>query len=345
MNNVRKTLTREEVISVIEGRGRASRVPMYYHGWVNSGVFGENSEKVAEYLREYPFDFEMVHLQMPDKYNAPADAPSYRFMHRDPRSDETENRALDAQTALQMEEIDDMIADFPDADYPLLWQQQYGEKTKYRVLYWCYWLFERHWWLRGMENALVDFYEYPEETHKLYRALTDFYIKLIRNCKKHYDIDGVFITDDIGTQKSPFFSIRIFREFFKPYYAQLIKAAHDMGIHVWFHTCGNVTDFVEEFIEIGFDALHPIQKYSMNEEEIAKRFGGQITILAGLDVQQIIPNGTTEDVRREVRHIIDTYSRSEGRLIMTLGNAATSDCPVENLYAFLDETYEYGKGR
>ncbi len=345
MNNQRKALTREEVIAVIEGKGKASRIPMYYHGWVGAGVFGENSAKAAEYLEEYPFDFEILYPQMPDKYNAPADAPSYRFMHRDPRPAETTNRALDAQTALQMEELDAMLADFPDADYPGIWQQACGEKTKYRVLYWCYWLFERHWWLRGMENALTDFYEYPEETHRLYQALTDFYVKLIRNAKKHRDIDGVFITDDIGTQKSPFFSMQIFREFFKPYYAQLIQAAHEEGLHVWLHTCGNVTDFVEDFIEIGFDVLHPIQKYSMDEVEVARRFGGRITILAGLDVQQIIPNGTTEEVRREVRHIIDTYARPEGRLILTLGNAATSDCPVENLHAFLDETYEYGKGK
>lgn len=345
MTNNHATLSREEVISVIEGKGKASRVPMYYHGWINPGVFGEQSKTAAEYLERFPFDFEIVSVRMPDKYNAPADNPSYRFMHRDPLENETASQALDAQTALQMEEIDDMIADFPDADYPALWQNSYGEKNKYRVLYWCYWLFERHWWLRGMENALVDFYEYPEETHKLYNALTDFYIKIILNTKKHHDIDGVFITDDIGTQRAPFFSLQIFREFFKPYYARLIRAAHDAGIHVWLHTCGNVTEFMDDFIEIGFDVIHPIQKYSMDEVETIRKYGGRITILAGLDVQQIIPYGTAEEVRAEVRHIIDTYAREDGRLILTLGNAATSDCSMENLYALLEESVTYGTGK
>ncbi|MBQ3176404.1 MAG: hypothetical protein IJB52_01165 [Clostridia bacterium] len=345
MTNQYPPLTREEVISVIEGKGKANRIPLYYHGWINPGVFGDNSETAAECLKQFPFDFEVISIRMPDKYTAPADNPRYRFMHRDPLENETASQALDAQTALQMEEIDDMIADFPDADYPALWQNPSGPKTKYRVLYWCYWLFERHWWLRGMENALVDFYEYPEETHKLYSALTDFYIKLILNTKKHHDIDGVFITDDIGTQRAPFFSLDTFREFFKPYYARLIRAAHDAGIHVWLHTCGNVTEFMDDFIEIGFDVIHPIQKYSMDEVEIARKYGGRITILAGLDVQQIIPYGTAEDVRAEVRHIIDTYARADGRLILTLGNAATSDCPIENLYALLEESVQYGTGK
>lgn len=339
----RKPLSREEVISVIERKGRASRVPMYYHAWINSDVFGERKEVARKHLNDYPFDFEWIIPHMPEKYDAPKDNPSYRFMHRDPLASEISNKALDAQTSLEMEEIDDFIADFPDADYPAIWQDNYGEKKKYRVLYWWYWLFERHWWLRGMENALVDFYEYPEETHKLYSVLTDFYIKIILNAKKYYDIDGVFITDDIGTQKAPFFSITIFREFFKPYYKKLVDAAHKAGLHVWMHSCGNITDFVEDLIEIGIDVLHPIQKYSMDELEIVKKFGGRITFLAGLDVQQIVPNGTTDEVRQEIRHLIDTYQREDGGLIMTLGNGATSDCPTDNLLAFLDETYEYGK--
>ncbi|MBP3333919.1 MAG: hypothetical protein J6M35_07740 [Clostridia bacterium] len=345
MNNERKALSREEIINVIEGKGHASRIPTYYHGWMHPHVFGKDRELAEKYLRDYPFDFEKITIMLPDKYNAPADDPSFRFMHRDPLPDEVENKALDAQTALQMEEIDDMIADFPDPNYHAIWEQKLGEKTKYRVLYMWFTLFERHWWLRGMENALTDYYEYPEETHKLYQAFTNFYIKLIQNSKKYYDIDGFFITDDIGTQKYPFFSIDIFREFFKPYYSQIVKAAHEAGVHVWLHTCGNVTSFIEDFIDIGFDVLHPIQKYSMDEVEVARRFGDRITILAGFDVQQIIPNGTPEDVRREVRHLIDTYSRKEGRLIMTLGNEATCDFPIENLYALLDETYNYGMGK
>ncbi|MBE6607576.1 MAG: hypothetical protein E7633_03345 [Ruminococcaceae bacterium] len=338
-------LSREEIISVIEGKGRASRVPMYYHGWINPDVFGENKELAKSYLNSYPFDFEKIILWMPDKYKAPADDPSYRFMHRDPKESEGCSKALDAQTALQMEEIDDFLADFPNPDYHKTWERHLGEKTKYRVGYWWHWLFERHWWLRGMENALTDYYEYPDETHKLYQALTDFYIKYILNCKKYFDLDAVFITDDIGTQKYPFFSLQIFREFYKPYYSQLVKAAHEAGMHVWFHTCGNVTSFIEEFIDIGFDVLHPIQKYSMDEVEVANKYGDRITILAGFDVQQIIPNGTPDEVRKEVRHLIDTYSRSEGRLIMTLGNEATPDFPPENLYALLDETVKYGTGK
>ncbi|MDR0668499.1 MAG: hypothetical protein LBF95_00315 [Treponema sp.] len=144
----------------------------------------------------------------------------------------------------------------------------------------------------------------------------------------------MFTTDDIGTQTGPFFSLDIFREFFKPYYKELIDHAHDLGMHFWLHTRGNVKAFIPDLIEIGLDVLHPIQKYTMDEREIAREFGGQICFWAGMDVQRIIPYGTPEDVRREVRFLFDTYYRKEGRLILAGGNGFTAigHCTLSMIY-------------
>ena len=67
----------------------------------------------------------------------------------------------------------------------------------------CY--FERLWMLRGMENALTDFYTNPDEVHRLFDALTNFYCRMIERSAKELHADGTFVSDDIGTQKGPFF--------------------------------------------------------------------------------------------------------------------------------------------
>lgn len=100
--------------------------------------------------------------------------------------------------------------------------------------------------------------------------------------------------------------------------------------------------FIPDLIEIGLDVLHPIQKYTMDEQEIAQKFGDQICIWAGFDVQRTIPYGTPEEVRQEVRHMLDTYYRPDGRLLITAGNNLTADTPYESLAALLDETLKYG---
>ena len=196
--------------------------------------------------------------------------------------------------------------------------------------------------LRGMENALVDFYEKPEQVHRLFRALTNLYMSILTRAKDEMHLDAVWTSDDIGMQTGPFFSLELFREFFKPYYKELISHAHDLGMHFWLHTCGNISPFIPELIEIGLDVLHPIQKYTMDEKEIAQKFGDKICLWAGFDVQQTIPYGTLEDVRREVRFMIDTYYRKDGRFILAAGNWLTPDTPHESIEVLLDEAYEYG---
>ena len=90
------------------------------------------------------------------------------------------------------------------------------------------------------------------------------------------------------------------------------------------------------------DVIHPIQKYAMDETKVVRAFGGQISFWSGFDVQRIIPYGTPEDVRREVRHLMDTYARPDGRFLLTAGNGITPDTPIANLAALYEEAYAYG---
>ncbi len=113
-------------------------------------------------------------------------------------------------------------------------------------------------------------------------------------------------------------------------------------MHFWLHTCGNVRSFIPDLIEIGLDVLHPIQKHTMDEKEIAEQFGNDICIWAGIDVQSVVPFGTPQEVREEVRAMINTYYRPQGRLILAAGNNMTVDTPLENLRALLEEAYTYG---
>ena len=80
----------------------------------------------------------------------------------------------------------------------------------------------------------------------------------------------------------------------------------------------------------------------MDEKRVAEQFGDQITFWAGFDVQQTIPWGTADEVRQEVRFMMDTYFRPGGRLMLTAGNGVNGDCPTSSLDALLDEAVRYG---
>ena len=342
-SEARKALTRAEMRQVIEGRGQASRVPMMVHFWVNPGAFGEREAEVRGILDAYPEDFQALWFKIPAMYDAPADDPGYRWCYHD---EDKKTQALD-NAGFIGEWEDDLaptLRDFPNPDYPGLTSAGSApDDGHYRLGCWWYFYFERFWSVRGMENALTDFYEYPDEVHALFSRLTDFYLRMVERGRNEMGLDGIFTSDDLGTQTSTFFSPAIFDEFFAPYYKKVIDRVHELGMHFWLHTCGNIEAFLPRFIDLGIDVLHPIQKYTMDEKHIAKTYGSDISIWSGFDVQRIIPYGTPEDVRREVRYLIDTYRRPDGRFMLTLGNGATPDTPLDSLRALLDEVYTYGQ--
>lgn len=334
-------LTREEVVRVIEGRGNASRVPVLLHVWTHAESFGERADEVRAIMDDYPQDAQLIPLHIPQVYDAPQDDPSYRWGYKDSAlgthgHDEADS-IVDWETDLPK-----LLADFPSPDYPGLTRTRPAPDGRYRLGHWWFFFFERFWSLRGMTNSLTDFYTDPESVHALFRKLCDFYKAMIVRAHKELALDGIFTSDDLGTQSSVFFSPEIFAEFFAPYYREVIELLHSLGMHFWLHTCGNIERLIPQFVELGVDVLHPIQKYTMDERHIAETYGDKFAIWAGFDVQQIIPWGTPDEVRREVRFMMDTYARSDGRFLFTAGNGINDDCTTESLRALYDEAFAYG---
>lgn len=336
-------LTRSEIKSVIEGRSFAKRIPVMIKFWTVLKSFEHKREELDKILNKYPEDVQPLIIRTPRVFEAPSDDPGYRWANIDD-PDKDKKTGLDEKIAISdWSQLDDILADFPDPSYPNLFPVPSEDDGRYRLGTFWFCFFERHWSLRGMTNALMDYYTDPESVHRLFRALTDFYKAIMVRARNEQAADGIFTSDDIGMQTGPFFSKQIFDEFFAPYYKELIDTAHSLGMHFWLHTCGNIEDFLPDFVKMGLDVIHPIQKYTMEEKKIALEYGKDICIWAGFDVQRTIPWGSAEDVRREVRFIIDTFARKEGRLMFTAGNGINADCPLSSLEALFDEALSYGE--
>ena len=334
----------EELKSVIRGYSCASRIPILFHPWIDSQVFQNPDDRntVKGILQQYPVDAQIIPWRGPGIFDAPLDDPEYRWVNYSKPATFKEG-ALDEQIAItSWDQLDGIIESFPKTDYPGMFVNLPKPDGRYRIGHWWYTLFERHWSLRGMTNALTDYYTNPNEVHRLFRSLTDFYLGVINRSKDELQADAVYTTDDLGTQKGPFFSNKMFDEFYAPYYKELIDRAHDLDMHFWLHTCGNIEPLLPKLIKLGIDVIHPIQKYAMDEDKIMKQYGGKICFWVGFDVQKIIPFGNVEEVRQEVHHLIDTYFRKDGLFMLTAGNGITEDAPIQSLKMLFEESIQYG---
>lgn len=193
-----------------------------------------------------------------------------------------------------------------------------------------------------MENILTDYYLHPEQVHRLHEALCELYLKYLQRAAREFHLDGFWTSDDLGHQTQPFMRPAIFKEYLKPYYVRIGEFLRLRQVHWWLHSCGNNTALLDDLIEAGVQVFHPVQKGTMDELEVARRYGDRLTFLAGIDVQHTLQEKTPQGVRREVRFLIDTFDRAEGGMCIAAGNGIVSGTPYACIEAFLDEAVEYG---
>lgn len=338
-------LNKEQVRRAVERR-RPDAIPLMLHKWWNDETAKKYGDALTELAARYPDDV----LSAP--YRGPGDAhmlqkyPNYRWDHRRTQQ-QGQARGLDSQYIIaDWEDVDWFIERMPRGDLPESIEPtaEYVKNHRDRYILSGPWFlfYERLWTLLGMQNTLAAFHEHPREMKRLGEALVEYYKQVARSLAKA-GVDGWLTSDDLGAQKSLMFSPATFREFLKPWFQAVIAECHRNGLHFWLHSCGELTEILEDFCKIGLDVLHPIQAGCMDQKAVAQRFGGRITFFPGVDVQYLLPTGTVEQVKQGIRRMIDIFDRPEGGLILGAGNAVTCETPLENIEAYLDTITHYGR--
>lgn len=160
-------------------------------------------------------------------------------------------------------------------------------------------------------------------------------------------LDGVQISDDVGTQAGPFMSHADYVEFYKPYTAEIIRNIRKHlrpEAKIILHSCGSVHYAIPDFIEIGVDILNPVQPLARNMEpwRLKKEFGDRIAFFGGFDIQKLLPLGTVEQIREGTKKLIQEYALGGGFIFAMTHNIEPDSSP-ENIVAAFDAAYEYGK--
>lgn len=257
------------------------------------------------------------------------------------------------------------------ANYPLAWAQTIDDLEQYR---WpradwfdlgeiravaqaahethaveCGYLapFYLHNGLRGLERSMIDPHDDPAFTRHLLDRLCgylyDLHLRIFETCEGLIDVCAVH--DDYGSQTGPLISLRTFREFYKPHLKRFIDLCHGFGIKVFHHDDGAIRPFLPELIEMGIDILNPIQWScpGMELAELKRDFGADVCFHGAVENQRIVPFGTVEEVRAEVRKDIDILASDGTGYILAPCHNLQPVTPIENIIALYDEAYHYGR--
>lgn len=201
-------------------------------------------------------------------------------------------------------------------------------------------MFEIAWYLRGLEQFLMDMATRPDLAYEIMRRVTDFYLGLLERVMAAAGdrIDLIWTSDDLAHQHGPTVSPRMWRQLIAPHHERLNRRIHELGARVMYHSCGAVRPFIPGLIEIGTDVLDALQFSAdgMDPAEIKAKFGDRLCFHGGMDVQSTLPRGSVEDVRRVARERIEVLARDGGYILAPTHNIQV-DTPPENILAMYSE--------
>jgi uroporphyrinogen decarboxylase len=196
-------------------------------------------------------------------------------------------------------------------------------------------LWERATFMRGMESLLLDLTLAPRFVEDLLTGVADYILRTMEILCSRFSFDGVALSDDYGTQRGLLLSPAHWRRFIKPHVARIYGLAKRHQRTVFHHSCGNIVPIIGDLIDSGLDVLHPIQPEAMDILQLKREFGAHLTFCGGIRTQDLLPHGTPQQVRDEVRRLQDVMGRGGG-YILEPGITLQADVPLANLLALIE---------
>ena len=191
--------------------------------------------------------------------------------------------------------------------------------------------------MRGYEQFMIDLLLDENLVRKMLDKLHEAYLsraKIFLDAMANY-ADIIFFTDDLGTQSAPLISVELYRRLIKPYWAELVALVKKYGKKTLMHSCGAISEFIPDLIDIGIDAVNPVQitAAGMEPARLKREFGKDIAFWGGgVSTQGMLDKGTPEQVREEVRRNVEIMAAGGGYVFTQVHNIQCN-VPPQNIIA------------
>jgi len=203
-------------------------------------------------------------------------------------------------------------------------------------------IFETAWYLVGLEKLLTDLVTQPPYVQPLLDRIMQINIETGKQLIE-LGADMIWCGDDFGGQQGMIMSPELWRQVFKPriqhMFVEFRKVNPDIKI-AW-HSCGSIVPIIRDFIDIGLDVLNPIQPKAngMEARFLKQNYGDELVFFGGVDVQELLPFGSPDEIKREIKQRISILGENGGYIVARAHNIQ-DDTPVENVLAFFEAVKE-----
>lgn len=202
-------------------------------------------------------------------------------------------------------------------------------------------VWETAWYMRGMEQLMMDMQDDEELAAYHLDRVTELACLRVAAFARA-GVDHLHLGDDIGMQQTIMMSEGMYREWIKPRLRRVVAAARaeKPDLLISYHSCGFVTPFIPDLIEVGVDVLNPVQPECMDFAEIHAAYGDRLSFWGTLGTQTVLPFGAPAEVRAAVRRNLD-IAGAKGGLLCTPSHLLEPEVPWENILAYVEACRDY----
>jgi uroporphyrinogen decarboxylase len=192
----------------------------------------------------------------------------------------------------------------------------------------------------GLTDCMVMVMEEPDLFEELMSRSADYIAELARRAVG-MGIDVLFPADDFAFKTGLFVRPQVFQKIWRHHYDRILVAARDAKIPIMFHSDGKIDDAVQMLMELGANALHPMDPSGIDYRDYKKRYGGRLTLFGNIDITWPLVQGTPADVARDVREHMDVL-KPGGRWVAASSHSIVNYIPHENFVAMINAFHHYG---
>ena len=197
-----------------------------------------------------------------------------------------------------------------------------------------------HSWVVGTETFLFALAEQPEWAEDMFAHYLEMCISLFEKVwDAGYHFDEIFWCDDMGYKGTQFFSKRTYKKLLLPYQKKAVEFAHDRGVKARLHSCGNIMPFVPELVDIGLDALNPLEiKAGMDPLKIKEEFGDKLVLHGGINA---VLWDKPEEIKAEIAEYVPKL-KENGGYIFASDHSIPDSVSLEQFRDIIKCVKEYG---
>ena len=196
--------------------------------------------------------------------------------------------------------------------------------------------------LLGLDRMFIAYYEEPDPLKALIARLAEAQRASIRRLAA-IGCDGVMGYDDWGLQDRMMVGMDQIDAFFKPHYEANWKLAHDLGLDVWMHSCGQIVPLLPRLHAWGLNVIQQDQQENQGLENLDAAAGGKLAFWCPVDIQKTMIEGSLDDIRAYVKRMVATLGSHNGGLVsMAYSTPETVHHTPEKIAAMCAAFREFG---